>query len=622
MNSLIGILVLTPVSGFLISLLVPGKNERALSFVTFLFSGLHLLLSLIFVVLWMIGGIRPINVKEFIIYQGHDYEFFIDLYFDHITAVYLIVGGLLSFLISVYSRYYMHREEGYKRFFNTLLFFYVGYIITIFSGNFETLFLGWEILGVSSFLLIAFYRDRYLPVRNAMKVFSIYRIGDIGLILAMWLSHHLWHANITFLELNNHAAVNMHLTEHRSIGYFISVFILLAVVVKSAQFPFSFWLPRAMEGPTPSSAIFYSSLSVHIGAFILFRTYPLWESLPAIQITIIAIGLITATLATLTAQVQSSVKAQIAYSSIAQIGIILIEIALGFELLALIHFAGNAFLRTYQLLISPSVVAYLIKDQFYHFKAHEQKASHPIKSRLISTIYLFSLKEWFLDSISFYWLWSPLKRLGNFLQFLSPKIAALILLPVFIIGCLLLINPQNYSAEFRHTLAAVITGIGLLLSIRSFAKRNKAKFSWLLIFQNHLWITLGVTFNTEFNYVESVLYLSGIIVSAIVGYLVLAWLDKKENNVDLNRFQGHSTTYKTAAFIFLLATLGMAGFPITPAFIGEDLIFSHIDVNQVLLLLFVSFSFVVNGLALMRIYSRIFMGPSIKSDRPIAGRSS
>ena len=107
-------------------------------------------------------------------FKTEGFEFFIDLTFDRITATYLFVGSLLTFLVTVYSRYYLHRESGYKRFFNTIHFFFLGYNLVVFSGNMETLFIGWEILGISSFLLIAFYRERYLPVKNAMKVFSIH----------------------------------------------------------------------------------------------------------------------------------------------------------------------------------------------------------------------------------------------------------------------------------------------------------------------------------------------------------------------------------------------------------------------------------------------------------------
>jgi len=242
-----------------------------------------------------------------------------------------------------------------------------GYNTVIFAGNLQTLFIDWEILGISSFLLIAFYRDRYLPVKNAVKVFSIYRIGDVGIILAMWLSHHLWHENITFLELSKYEQVHHQLQSQSLVGMVISIVILLSAAVKSALLPFSSWLPRAMEGPTPSSAIFYSSLSVHLGVFILLRTFPFWEHQLSVRLLIGLLGLFTSILTTGIARVQSSVKSQIAYASIAQIGLIFIEVAAGFENLALCHFAGNAFLRTYQLLVSPSVVSYLIREQFYNY---------------------------------------------------------------------------------------------------------------------------------------------------------------------------------------------------------------------------------------------------------------
>src|ERR1700712_5541029 len=208
MKLLLNLFVVIPLAGFIFSLLIPAKKEDWISWSAFLTVGLHLLSFLIFLFYWLTGSGEAIDLKDIVLYRTTDYEFFIDFYFDKITAVYLFVGSFLTFLVTIYSRYYMHREAGYKRFFNTILFFYLGYTIAIFSGNLETLFIGWEILGISSFLLIAFYRERYLPVKNAVKVFSIYRIGDVGLILAMWMSHHLWHENISFAQLNDYTLVH------------------------------------------------------------------------------------------------------------------------------------------------------------------------------------------------------------------------------------------------------------------------------------------------------------------------------------------------------------------------------------------------------------------------------
>jgi NADH-quinone oxidoreductase subunit L len=198
MGWFINIFILLPVLGFVLSLIVPKRNEYMLSWVAFTSVGAQLFTAIGFIVYWLFNQHEVLNLKEFSIFKANNYDFYIDFYFDHVTMTYLIIGALLTFIITVYSRYYLHREEGYKRFFNVIMFFYLGYNIVIFSGNLETLFIGWEVLGISSFLLIAFYRDRYLPVKNAVKVFSIYRIGDVGLILAMWLSHHFWHENISF----------------------------------------------------------------------------------------------------------------------------------------------------------------------------------------------------------------------------------------------------------------------------------------------------------------------------------------------------------------------------------------------------------------------------------------
>ena len=362
------LLIIWPFLAFFISLFLPRQREKLISFFAFAAVGIHFAGMLSLLIRWGMSGFPTLHLKEFSVWRSADMNFFIDFYFDHITAVYALVGSMLTFLVTTYSRMYMHRESGFKRFFYTILLFYAGYMLAVFAGNMETLFIGWEILGITSFLLVAFYRNRYLPVKNAYKVFSIYRIGDVGIILAMWASHHLWHENITFQKFANYDLVHQHLESHTLFGLFISVMILLAASAKSAQFPFSSWLPRAMEGPTPSSAIFYGSLSVHLGVFLLLRTMPFWEHQIIAKILIGLTGLLTAVIGASIGRVQSSVKSQIAYASIAQIGLMFIELALGLETVALVHFAGNAFLRTYQLLVSPSAVSYLIREQFYHFE--------------------------------------------------------------------------------------------------------------------------------------------------------------------------------------------------------------------------------------------------------------
>ncbi len=622
MEQLINLFILLPLVGFILSLVFPRRNENMLSWVSFTTVGIQLFAALIFIVVWMFYGGNVIDLKEFSIFQARGYDFYIDFYFDRITLTYLMIGAMLTFIITVYSRYYLHREEGYKRFFNIILFFYLGYNIVIFSGNLETLFIGWEILSVSSFLLIAFYRDRYLPVKNAVKVFSIYRIGDVGLILAMWLSHHLWHENISFYKLSNYELVHEHLAEHSMIGFAISFLIFISAAAKSAQLPFSSWLPRAMEGPTPSSAIFYGSLSVHIGAFILMRTYPFWEFQTSFRVFVVIAGLTTAILATFTSRVQSSIKSQIAYSSIAQIGLIFIEIALGLEAIALVHVAGNAFLRTYQLLVSPSVVSYKIREQFYNYVPRPKTIEDSWPKRFEYSLYIISLKEWNLDSLMYKYMWNPLKRLGSKWVFFTFKNFYFFFGIGFLAGLILSLNPQIISPKWAFYLPLIFSFLGLLMVIKAFTERNSVRLSWTLIITNHLTIALAISFNEHFDITHHIWYLSGVIVAGMVGYFCIQRLRGLEKRVSLDKFYGHVYEHPKIALVFLIACLGIAGFPITPTFIGEDLIFSHIKENQVLLAFFIAMSLIINGLAAIRIYARIFLGPHVKTYHGSAKRSS
>lgn len=617
------IFVLLPFITFIISLLIPSKNEKALSQLAFAGTVLQFILLIFYTAWWAVKGLNEINIKEIILYKTENYEFLIDFYFDKITAVYLFTGAFITSLIVRYSRYYMHMENGYKRFFNTVLFFFAAYNLTSLAGNFETLFLGWEMLGISSFLLIAFYRERYLPSRNAVKVFSIYRIGDVGILLAMWASHHLWHENITFMKLNNEQLVHEHLLGHSTIGLFISISILIAAAAKSAQIPFSSWLPRAMEGPTPSSAIFYGSLSVHFGVFLLLRTEHFWGEQLLARIIIGAVGFITALIAYPIARVQSTIKTQIAYASVAQIGIMFLEIAFGLETLALIHFMGNAFLRTYQLLISPSVVAYLIRDMFYHFKPKSNSIEDGYPKKLQYSLYILSLKEFNLDLLINKLIFNPIKKIGNKLTFINYRNSLLFILPLIAVALVLKQNENNLSENIKHTIPLIYSFIGFLLVLKSFAERKYPRLSVMLVLTNHILMAIGISFNEHFGYEHILIYLSGIIPSAILAIIVLNQLKKKEPNYfDLSTYYGHVYEYKLLAFLFLIASLGLMGFPITPSFIGEDLIFSHIHENQVVLAFFFASSYIISGIALIRVYSRLFHGNHIKKYHSTALKSA
>lgn len=623
MELILQLFVFLPLAGFFISLLFNNTQEKLIAGIAFTSVGIQFTGIILFVIYWLIHNAPTINLKHFVFFKEDNIEIYLDFYFDKITAVFSLLGSFITFLVLIFSKYYLHRDAGYKRFFNTILLFFFAYNITVFAGNFETLFIGWEFLGITSFLLIAFYRDRYLPVKNALKTISLYRLGDICLILALWTCHHIWHENITFAKLDNVVLVANHISEHYNAVLFLLLMIVVAATIKSAQFPFSSWLPRAMEGPTTSSAVFYGSLAVHLGVFLLLRTFNYWEPVLPIKIAIISIGILTAIIATLIARVQSTVKTQIAYASIAQLGLMFIEIALGWHMLALVHIAGNALLRTYQLLVSPSVLGYMIHDQFFNFVPKQQELSNSFLSKIKNSIYLLSLKEWNMDAYLKIILWNPFKFIGNKFQFISNKIGLVIFSLIFIAGLLLFYFDDHIPQQIDEYLHIGFAFIGMILILLAFVEKKSPLKAWILIILSQLFVVLSVALlNDKYEYVEILIYLCGLFIAAFIGVLVLLNLKKEEIQLNLNSFYGHIYHHPKLGFWFLMACLAFVGLPFTPSFIGLDLMYSHIDHDEYLLIIFVTVSFLVLELSVLRIYARLFLGPNQKQNHPIAYRSS
>lgn len=618
MDQLLFLFIVVPMLAFFATLFWQNKSEKPIGNIVRFAKIFNILIAVSFATGWMINGLIPVSYKLATIYETDHFVFAIQLYYDEITAVFSIVGALLFFLVATFSKYYMHRDTGYKRFFNTILLFSTAYNFIILSGNFETLFIGWEIKGICSFLLIAFYRNRYLPVKNAFKAVSNYRISDVALMLAMWMMHHLTSRNITFPELGSAKELAV-ASGQTGMALFIVCMLILPAVVKSAQFPFTTWLPRAMEGPTSSSAIFYGSLSVHIGVFLLLRTHPFWEDMAWAKAVIIVIGALTAIIATMIARVQPTVKTQIAYSSAAQIGLMFIEVALGFHWLVLVHFAGNAFLRTYQLLVSPSVLNYLVHHQFFHYIKPEQKTV----SKLNAALYMLSVKEWNLDSIMFRYLWSPFKWLGKKVQFLQSGVLGITLAAS---GIILVAAGYSSPATFetmRDILPIVSISIALAAILFAFSFRQSAVKAWQYLITGHIYIIAAVTFNTDhINGIELVYYISGVLVAFLLGYYCLQRIKAIDNDISLNRFHGYVYEQETTGFLFLLSAMGMLGFPITAAFVGIDVLFTYVHSGQAALIILLALCFIFIELAAFRILLRIFFGPHKKLDHPVALRSS
>lgn len=618
MDQLLILFIAIPMLAFFATLLWQNKSEKPIGKIVRFAKVFNIVITALFAVWWMLNGFQPVSYKLATLYETEHFVFAIHLFYDEITAVFSIVGSLLFFLVATFSKYYMHRDQGYKRFFNTILLFATAYNFIILAGNFETLFIGWEIKGICSFILIAFYRNRYLPVKNAFKAVSNYRISDVALMLAMWMMHHLTHQNITFSELGE-AKEWAVASGQTGMAVFIVCMIILPAVIKSAQFPFTTWLPRAMEGPTASSAIFYGSLSVHIGVFLLLRTHPFWEDLLWAKVIIIVFGALTAIVATLIARVQPTVKTQIAYSSAAQIGLMFIEVALGFHWLVLLHFAGNAFLRTYQLLVSPSVLNYLVHHQYFHYIAPKQKPVSTIKA----SMYILNVKEWNLDALMFTYLWSPFKWFGKQLQFLQSNIFTGILSASGFTLLLLGYTNQSIFSSLGSALPVILMSVALAVILFAFAYRHSATKAWVYLFTAHLFIIAAVLVNaTHISFIEIMFYISGVLMAFLLGYYCLEKIKAIDNDISLNQFHGYVYEHETKGFLFMLSAMGILGFPLTAAFVGIDVLFTYVHSDQILLIILMALCFIFIELSAFRILLRVFLGPHKKNNHPIAFRSS
>ena len=298
-------------------------------------------------------------------------------------------------LIATYSGRYLHRERGASRFYSMLAILYLGFQLLGFGGSFSTIFAGWEFMGISSFFLIGFYESRPRAISNAFLVFAIYRLCDLGLFIGSWLVHLYGHGFDRVAEIAQLGPHWVDAVDWAPFPYWIGLAIFFAAAGKSAQFPFSFWLPRAMEGPTPSSAIFYGALSVHAGVLLLLKTEALWFHSLALRGFLFCMGLASVFSGGLSARTQATIKGKLAYASVAQVGFMVMELSLGFGSYVLIHLVGHVFLRSYQLLVSPAIVTIMMRKPIVR---SEFPAWMP--TRLVSTLRAASVHEFWLPAVA------------------------------------------------------------------------------------------------------------------------------------------------------------------------------------------------------------------------------
>jgi len=341
------------------------------------------------------------------------YHFSVKFVFDRLSVPFVILSYILSGTIGAFATQYMHREPGFNRFFVLYAVFLLGMVVTSLAGTIETLFAGWELVGLSSALLVAFFQERPAPARNGQSVWVIYRVSDAALLLAAVVMHHLRGEGDFDKLLGAGDWPEAHSSLASSVALGVGLLILLAAAGKSALVPFSGWLPRAMEGPTPSSAVFYGALSVHLGAFLLLRVSPLLECSVWLSAAVFALGLTTAVYAYLAGSVQTDIKSALSFASLSQVGIIVAEIGLGFRYVALVHLLGHACLRTLQLVRAPSLL------QDYHtlenaIGAHLPRPGTPWSRRADrlghARLYRAALERGYLDAMLVAFIAAPFVR--------------------------------------------------------------------------------------------------------------------------------------------------------------------------------------------------------------------
>ena len=383
-------------------------SERVVSRLTRVtFSASILALALI---IWRLAstGTESIMVTFGNWFAVHDYHFPLVLLVDRLSLPFLVLTVALSGLIGQFSATYLHRERGFLRFFLLLHLFAFGSLLAFAAGSFDLLVAGWEIVGITSVLLIAFFQQRAAPVENGLRVFAVYRACDIGLLVGVFAMHH-WAGTASF------AGGLPQLTGTQPV--IVCLLLLLAAAGKAAQVPFSGWLPRAMEGPTPSSAIFYGAISIHAGAYLLLRAQPMLAQSLLATTLVVVIGVITAVHGTIVGRASADAKTSLAYASLTQVGIVFVEIGLGWKWFAVAHILGHATVRTLQFLRAPS----MLHD--YH-KMHSAVGGDlsptgtqwedllPEPARL--WLYRWALDRGHLDTILDRFMISPLMSLSSF----------------------------------------------------------------------------------------------------------------------------------------------------------------------------------------------------------------
>jgi len=275
---------------------------------------------------------------------------------DPLTAVMLVVVTLVSLLVQIYSTEYMHGDKGYSRYFSYLSTFTFAMLMLIITNNFFIMYIAWELVGLCSYLLIGFWFEKQSACNASKKAFITTKLGDIGFLLGLLL---LYAKTKTFIFADLYEGVRAGLESGFISPLYLAVALIclfMGAVGKSAQFPLHVWLPDAMEGPTPVSALIHAATMVAAGVYLVGRAFPLFVLSKAAILFVAYTGAFTAIFAASIALVQTDIKKVLAYSTISQLGYMILGLGVGGYVSGLFHLMTHAFFKALLFLGSGSVI--------------------------------------------------------------------------------------------------------------------------------------------------------------------------------------------------------------------------------------------------------------------------
>jgi NADH-quinone oxidoreductase subunit L len=358
MDTLALLVLLTPLAGFLVNALFGRLLPRRV--VGWIGAG-SIALAFIFALLALsqvLGGHR-LDQTYFTWWQSADFNVPFNLYLDQLSTLMILVITGVGFLIHVYSVGYMREDPGYSRFFAYMNLFVFSMLLLVLSGNLVWLIIGWAMVGLSSYLLIGFWFERTTAVLAARKAFVMNTIGDVGMVFAAFLIF----LNLRVLDFQGLFSRVHQLPKGGGVITAICLLLLVGAVAKSAQLPLHTWLPDAMEGPTPVSALIHAATMVTAGVYLVARMHLLYDWAPTAAATVAVIGGVTALYAATIGTAQVDIKRILAYSTMSQIGYMFLAVGIGAYTAGMFHFMTHAFFKALLFLAAGNVIHAVHDDQ-------------------------------------------------------------------------------------------------------------------------------------------------------------------------------------------------------------------------------------------------------------------